>query len=99
MKKSRNFVSVTVYFILNDQLRSLVASVKQFCDGKKTGINIRQVLECTLAELGFDLKSLCDHFFYVSDQGSNVQLALSNYQKIPCCCHMIATVLRHLLQV
>lgn len=98
-QKSRNFVSVTVHFISNHRLRSRVASVKQFCEEKKTGINIRQVLECTLAELGFDLESLYTHFFYVSDQGSNVQLALSNYQKIPCSCHMIATVLRHLLQV
>ena len=35
----------------------------------------------------------------MSDQGSNIKLTLSNYQGIPCACHMIATVLQHLLQL
>ena len=42
---------------------------------------------------------LKEHCLFVSDNGSNMILALNEFQRIPCACHMLATVLSHTLQL
>jgi len=37
--------------------------------------------------------------YFVTDQGSNVKSALTNFHRFPCAYHTIATVLRHTLQL
>ena len=44
------------------------------------------------------LHALTVHSVYVSDNGSNMILALSDFKQIPCACHMLATVLSNTLQ-
>jgi len=40
-----------------------------------------------------------ESLFFVTDEGSNIKSALSNYHRFSCCCHILATVLRHTLQL
>ena len=61
--KGRNFISFTVHYVTEAQMRSRVASVEQFLEEKKTGINIRSALERTFVELGFDLEAISNIFF------------------------------------
>ena len=35
----------------------------------------------------------------MTDQGSNFKNALFNFHRLPCVCHMLATVIRHTLQL
>ena len=97
--KRENFISITMHYIVESGMKSRVASVKQFNEDKKSGINIRQALEIAFLDLGFESEMMSKNMFFVTDQGSNIRLALSNYQRIPCACHIIATILRHLLQL
>ena len=47
----------------------------------------------------FSQDMLKEHCLFVSDNGSNMILALNEFQRIPCACHMLATVLSHTLQL
>ena len=35
----------------------------------------------------------------MTDQGSSFKNALFNFHRLPCVCHMLATVIRHTLQL
>lgn len=46
------------------------------------------------------IKNMSKHFFFVTDQGSNIQSALSigyGFSRIACACHCLATAVRHAL--
>ena len=45
------------------------------------------------------LDVLTKHTIFVTDNGSNMVLALNGFKRIPCACHLLATVLVHTLQV
>ena len=45
------------------------------------------------------LHALTKHSVFVSDNGSNMILALNDFKQIPCACHMLATVLSNTLQI
>ena len=67
-------------------------------DQQKTGQNIRQSLTMMGNMLG--IKDLAARFYFVTDQGSNIQSALalgSGFNRLPCACHCLATALRHAL--
>ena len=41
---------------------------------------------------------MAKHFYFVTDQGSNIKAALnSNYQRLACACHCLSTALKHTL--
>jgi hypothetical protein len=95
--KKKNYVAVTVHMIQNGTLLSRVLQVYQFpLDENKTAANIRTSLQEMAKKLG--IKDDITHFFFVTDQGSNIKAALSsNYQRIPCACHCLSTALKHAL--
>ena len=45
------------------------------------------------------LDVLTKHTIFVTDDGSDMVLALNGFRRIPCACHLLATVLVHSLQV
>ena len=45
------------------------------------------------------LDVLTKHTIFVTDNGSNMVLALNGFKRIPCTCHFLATVLVHTLPV
>lgn len=71
--------------------------VYQFAlDESKTATIIRNSLQETAKKLG--VKDDIGHFYFVTDQGSNIKAALSgNYQRIACACHCLSTALKHAL--
>jgi len=40
---------------------------------------------------------MLENFVFVTDNGSNMVSALQNFHRLPCACHMLATVLTHTL--
>ena len=36
-------------------------------------------------------ETLVDHCFFVTDNGSNIKLALLSFNGIPCACHLLST--------
>jgi len=97
--KVRHFVSLTVHYVTNAILASHVLSVYQFEKEEKTGANLRESITSALNNHGVPLHMILDNIYFVTDQGSNVKAALNSYHRLPCSCHMIATVLRHTLQL
>ena len=46
----------------------------------------------------FAITDMAQHFYFVTDQGSNIKAALSGkYQHLACACHNISTSLKHAL--
>ena len=74
-----------------------VLTVYQFpLDTQKSGNNIRLSLN-KMAEL-LSIKDMSVHFYFVTDQGSNIKAALSGtYQRLPRACHCLSTALKHAL--
>ena len=97
--KMRNFISLTVHFVKNQKLEKFVLAVYQFEEDQKTAYNLKQSIVSTLTDLGISSDVIQKNLYFVTDQGSNIKAALSNYHREPCACHMIATVLRHTLQL
>ena len=88
-----------MHFVANGNLHSRVMSVEKFKDEKKTGANIKQALENAFSTNNISLQLLLNNAWFVTDEGSNMIAALSHYKRLPCSCHMLATVLRHVLQL
>lgn len=95
--KKKNFVAVTVHMLECGKMISRVLQVYQFpLETQKTAENIRQSLHKMAEYLG--IKDMAKHFYFVTDQGSNIKAALStNYQRLPCACHCLSTSLKHAL--
>lgn len=95
--KKKNFVAVTVHMLDNDRMVSRVLQVYQFpAEIRKSADNIQQSLTKMAECLGIEKMSA--HFYFVTDQGSNIKAALSgNYQRLACACHCLATALKHAL--
>jgi len=79
----------------SDRMVTRVLTVYQFpLDTQKTGNNLRLSLNRT-AEL-LSLTDTAAHFYFVTDQGSNIKSALSGtYQLLSCACHCLSTALKH----
>jgi hypothetical protein len=75
----------------------LFVQVYQFpLDLQKTGQIIRNSLTTMGDVLG--VKEMSKHFYFVTDQGSNIQSALGyGFNRLACACHCLATALRHAL--
>ena len=97
--KQRHYVGITVHFINEKQFTSAILSVYEFPEQVKSGENIRLSLQKTCSSLGIDMQSLATRFYFVTDQGSNMKSALATHHRLPCACHMIATVIRHILNL
>ena len=97
--KVRHFISLTAHYVCDGNLKSQILSVHQFTEDEKSGLNVRDNIESALINFGLEPQQILDNVYFVTDQGSNVKLALSIYHRIPCSCHIIATVLRHTLQL
>ena len=94
--KNRHFMSITCHYFEDGKLKSAATHVAKF-DEKKTGDNLlKQIHECA-NEIGLST-SVLSHCYFVTDDASNLRLALSAYHRITCACHMLSTVLRHVLQ-
>lgn len=78
------------------ELKTLTLFTIQFpADQKKTGENIRQLMEAELEKMGFDMGDVRKAFFN-TDEGSNLKSALQDYNRQNCNAHVIATVLRRI---
>ena len=64
---------------------------------KKPGDNLLKQIHEYANEIGLST-SVLSHCCFVTDDASNLILALSAYHRITCACHMLSTVLRHVLQ-
>jgi len=95
--KKKNFVAVTVHMLDNERMVSRVLQVYQFpAEIRNSADNIQQSLTKMAECLGIEKMSA--HFYFVTDQGSNIKAALSgNYQRLACACHCLATALMHAL--
>ena len=68
-------------------------------DDYKSGKNIREAILKFFQDNDVQNETLINNCFFVSDNGSNMIYALDNFKRLPCACHMIATVLNHTLQL
>ena len=92
--KQRHCLAITVHLISKGKLMSATLSVHEFPHQVKSGDNIRSSVWQTCESLSIPQHVLYNQLYFVADQGSNVRAALSRFHKIPCACHMIATVVR-----
>ena len=97
--RMRFFLGITVHFILNGSIFSRVLNVKGFDEQKKSGVHIRQALEDAFAACNISVEMLLHNVCFVTDEGANMKAALTHYKRLTCACHMLATVLRHTLQL
>ena len=74
----RNFYSITIHFISSNLLQSRVICVKKFNEAK-TEENLQKTLLKNLSDFGMPFETLVDHCFFVTDNGSNIKLALSSF--------------------
>ena len=75
------------------ELKSLTLFTTEFpAEKKKSGENIRNVLESELLEMGFSLDDVKRATFN-TDEGSNIKKALEEYER-SCNAHVLATILR-----
>ena len=65
----------------------------------KTGASIKQSIENTWSSLGLPVEELVQNCCFVTDQGAIFKVALSNFTRQPCACHMIGTIVKHTLQL
>ena len=89
-------MSITAHFFENGELKSAATHVAKF-DEKKTGANLLKRIEECSDEIGLPA-SMLSRCYFVTDDASNVRLALSSYNRITCACHMLSTVLTHVLE-
>lgn len=61
--------------------------------------NIKRSIMNTCRVLSLSVHSVMSTIFFVSDNGSNRKVALGDFNRIPCACYMLATVLSHTLQL
>jgi len=61
-------------------------------DLRHTGANIKQAVYAILTEYDIDTNKVV----FVTDRGANILAAMKDSKHIPCCDHMINTVLTHL---
>ena len=60
---------------------------------KKSGGNIRQLMETELVKISFDLTDV-EKATFITDEGSNSTNALERYNRLNCNAHVLSTVLR-----
>jgi len=94
-----HYLTITCQYVTRDfKLRSQVLCTTEFpAEEAKTGLNIKKDILSEMARLGFSGKDLLEKATFVTDQGSNIKLALSEFRRLPCVAHCLATVLRHCL--
>nr|XP_026694487.1 uncharacterized protein ci-zf(bed)-1 [Ciona intestinalis] len=97
--KSCQFLSLTAHFMLNGRLTSQVLTVSEVTDGKTSPENIRKAVESIFTKLGFSIQEFASHVYFVTSNEANIKNALMPFCRIPCSCHMLATVAQHTLQL
>ena len=95
--KNQHFMSLTVHFFEDMCLKLAITHVTLF-EEKKTGGNICHKIEFCCQELGLTTDDILNHCYFVTDNASNLKLALAAYKRIPCSCHVLATVVGNVLQ-
>ena len=96
---SRSYLSLTLHFVVDGVLHHCVVAVNHYVSDTKSGKNIRDAIVKFFEERQVTLDVLTKHTIFVTDNGSNMVLALNGFKRIPCACHLLATVLVHTLQV
>ena len=96
---SRSYLSLTLHFVEDGILHHCVVAVNHFVSDTKSGKNVHGAIVKFFEERGVTLEALTKHSIFVSDNGSNMILALNDFKRVPCACHMLATVLTHTLQI
>ena len=83
-----SYITVTVHYIADDWtlIERVLASD---ADLRHTGTNIKQAMYAILTEYDIDTNKVV----FVTDRGANVLAAMKDSKHIPCCDHMINTVL------
>ncbi len=97
--RKNSFLTITCHYITPDfLLRSRVLTTAMFPpEETKTGDNIRRELQHQLVSvLGFDA-CVMNKVVWVTDQGSNMIAALTQYHRLDCQDHVYNTVLRRAL--
>ena len=97
--KQRHYISLTGHYFIKQKLQSRILTVCKFPDHQKTGVNIRDTITKLCATFNLSLDKVMLNCCFVTDQGSNVKSALANFRRQPCACHMLATVVKHTLQL
>lgn len=96
-----SYLAITCHFIGEDfELvgRNLTTAMFPMEDAK-TGENIRrEIVKLLVTKFGLD-SAFLRKIVWVTDQGSNILLALRPYQRLDCQDHIYNTVLRHALDV
>ena len=78
--KNRHFMSIKCHYFEDKKLKAAATHVAKF-DDKKTSVNLlKQIQECA-KKIGF-LTFIFSHCCFVTDDASNVRLALSAYHLI-----------------
>lgn len=86
-----SYISVTCHYITPtwDLICRILETAEFDADLRHTGANIKQTLEHILSSFAVDVKRVT----FVSDRGSNMLLALKEFDHLSCCDHMLNTVL------
>ena len=92
--RNQTFLSCTVHWIEAGKLFQNTLFCKLFKLSKKTGDNIKTELTSNLSELGIEY-GLLKNLIFVTDRGANIKKALEGFSWLPCCCHVLNTVLYH----
>lgn len=96
----RAYLTLDCQYSTSDfDIKSLTLFTIEFpAEQKKTGSNIRKLMESELVSLGFSLADVKNATFN-TDEGANVKKALEGYKRLNCTAHVLATVLRTIFDV
>lgn len=96
------FIAITVHFFVQAssrlKLKSLVIDLSEMTCSSMTGSNIKQAIIDIFAPFGITEDDLAQHAYFVTDRGSNIRLAVKDFQNHACLAHLCNSVVGAMLE-
>ncbi|CAG8841620.1 41395_t:CDS:2, partial [Gigaspora margarita] len=87
--KKLSYISLTVHFIKNWQLKEQILAISKFPNISHTADNIRNTILNILKNYNLVPNRTMKNFVFITDSGANFIVAFRNYKHIPCIAHRI----------
>jgi len=95
--KKNSYISVTCHYTMAWKIVERVLGTFLFMHDKKLAVNIREELLSKLAQFNLRLINV-DRIVFVTDGGSNMLLAVNQFEHMVCIAHIINTIERNTFQ-
>lgn len=96
-----SFIAITVHFFVQSpaglELKSLVIDLFEMTCDAMTAANIKDTIINLFAAFGITVDDLMQHACFVTDRGSNIRSAVSEFEHHPCLAHLCNNVVDKML--